>query len=85
MSSMQWVTEKIKKFYVEKNQLSNGALRNAFKATDVADGSEWVIKKYIPKAVKTMEGLRHDSRRSCTLIWPNLVIIALICNTYPNF
>ena len=78
---MQWVIEKTKIFYVEKNQLSNGALRNAFKATDVADGSEWVIKKYIPKAVKTMEGLRLDSRRSCTLIWPNLVIIALICNT----
>ena len=58
MSSMQWVTEKTRKFDVEKNQFSREAFGNAFKATDIADGSKWVIKKYIPKAVKNMEDLR---------------------------
>ena len=57
-SSMQWVTEKARKFHVEKDQFLNGAFRNAFKATiNIADGSKWVIKKYIPKAVKNMEDL----------------------------
>ena len=57
-SSMQWVTEKARKFHVEKYQFLNGALRNAFKATiNIADKSKWVIKKYILKAVKNMEDL----------------------------
>ena len=45
MSSMQWVTEKTSKFNVEKDQISSAAFRNAFQATDIADGSKWVIKK----------------------------------------
>ena len=28
-----------------------------FKATDIADGSNWVIKNYIPKEVNNMEAL----------------------------
>ena len=54
---MQWVTEKTRKFHVEKDQFSSGAFRKAFKATDIVDGSKWVIKKYTPKAVKNMEDL----------------------------
>ena len=52
---MQWVTEKTRKFHVEKDQLSSGAFRTMFKATDIADGRKSAIKKYIPKAVKNME------------------------------
>ena len=57
MPSMQWVTEKIRKFHIEKDQFSSEAFRNAFKTTGIADGREWAIKKYIPKAVKNMEDL----------------------------
>ena len=54
MSSMQWVT---KKFHVKNGQFSRCAFRNAFKATVTTDGSKWVTKKYIPKAVKNMVDL----------------------------
>ena len=57
MSSMQWVTEKTRKFHVEKDQFSSGTFRKAFKATDTVDESKWVIKKYILKAVKNMKNL----------------------------
>ena len=57
MSSMQWVIEKTRKFHFEKDKFSSGTFRNAFKATDIADGSKCFIKKYIPKAVKNMEDL----------------------------
>ena len=57
MSSIQWVIEKTRKFHVEKDKFSSGTFRYAFKASDIADGSKWFIKKYIPKAVKIMEDL----------------------------
>ena len=57
MSSMQWVIEKTRKFRIEEDQFLSEAFRNAFKTTDIADGSEWAIKKYIPKAVKNTEDL----------------------------
>ena len=71
MSSMQWVTEKTRKFHVEKDQFSSGTFRKAFKATDIVDGSKWVIKKYILKAVKNMENLgmalQHHGRKQVQL------------------
>ena len=57
MSSIHWMTEKTTQFHVENDQFSSGTFRNAFKATVIADESQWVIKKYIPKAVKNMVDL----------------------------
>ena len=57
MSSMHWMTEKTTQFHVENDQFSSGTFRNAFEATIIADESQWVIKKYIPKAVKNMVDL----------------------------
>ena len=54
---MHWMTEKTTQFHVENDQFSSGTFRNAFKATVIADESQWVIKKYIPKAVKNMVDL----------------------------
>ena len=70
-SSMQWVTEKARKFHVEKDQSLNGAFRNAFKATiNIVDKSKWVIKKYILKAVKNMDlgmALQDHARKQVQL------------------
>ena len=52
LPSMQWLTEKTRKSQVEKDQFSSGAFRNAFKATDIADESKWVIKNVFQKQSK---------------------------------
>ena len=64
MSSMHWLSEKNKKFHVEKDQFLSAVFRKAFKAADTADGSKWVARNIFSKSSQKYGRLRLDSRRS---------------------